>query len=112
MRGMDRIAEIRRAGRKPAQVNMWMEGTGIRPSLVLDGSVMIEQNDHSGLSDLRPLLGLMAVVIAPYGAFESGYRWAMAAHAAGASDVGLAFHRFPDGMDGPVWLKLAGEMLV
>lgn len=81
MKGLDRIASIRRRGFRPPCVTMWK----YRPCQVDDETwIYWEARDIPELIDLRPLIGLFVTVMADG---EEGARWAKAAMKAGASTV-------------------------
>lgn len=81
MRGLDRIAALRRRGLRPVDVVI----EPLHPcDIELGDWIQYEPADIPELVDLRPLVGLWVSVM---GDGEMAERWAMAACKAGASDV-------------------------
>lgn len=111
MRGMDRLAQLRRSGVRPAMLFLLMAGRS--SGLVLEGEVIRESGDGPLSTDLRALVGLDVVVMGvPFGGFDDAEAWARAACRAGARNVALMFPTLegnPD--DGPVWIRVNGEDL-
>jgi hypothetical protein len=81
MRGLDRIAAVRRRGLRPIDVVI----EPLYPcDIELSDWIQYEPSDIPELTDLRPLVGLWVSVM---GDGEMAERWARAACKAGASDV-------------------------
>ena len=103
MRGLQRLIEIRRSGRKPPVLLLSMAGMSC--GTVHEGELIREESDSPTSSDLRALHRLTVIVMGvPFGGFDQAEQWARAACKAGASDVALNF-----GTDGPVWIRRNGE---
>ena len=113
MLGMDRLIEIRRSGGKPELLMLSMAAQ--YDGLVMEGQVVVEQDDGPASVDLRPLYGLSVIVVGvPFGGFQEAERWARAACRVGARNVGLVFPTLPGQAtadDGPVWIRVNGEDL-
>lgn len=113
MRGLDRLLEIRRQGLRPEGfVSLWAAGTGQR--YAFEGTVLCDDVDHPGMTDLRPFYGLDVHVVARgCGGFSEGEAWARALMAAGANTVLLsaAVPGEQGYIDGPAWLRWNGKDL-
>ena len=114
MRGLDRLRDIRRHGLRPADsVLLIVPGMSPPWRVALEGELLCEQQDRPAMADLRALVGLRVIVVGESGQFAEAVQWVNAARVAGAHEVGVAFgHPQESWIDGPVWVRVAGNDLV
>lgn len=113
MRGLDRLAEIRRQRMQPSGSVLLYPVGQRRPRQPYEGTLLCDAGDTPALQDLRPLVGLDVIVIGQTGRFDEAEAWARAAIRANANSVGIAIAVPPEQghIDGPVWIRVNRETI-